>query len=120
MNNRELIDAQIEHAQQLVNSQAHQLKGLAEERTSHATGLVKQYVGDYSNRAQEYIGNRRSTSPEVAKAPIAVPPPAADVKKEAEPEPLIKTSDFPDAPRDEPVAQSIEKPQSETKPLVAA
>lgn len=120
MNNRELIDAQIEHAQQLVNSQAHQLKGLAEERTSHATGLVKQYVGDYSNRAQEYIGNRRSTSPEVVKAPIAVPPPAAAVKKEAEPETLIKTSDFPDAPRDEPVAQSIEKPQSETKPLVAA
>ncbi|KAL4780310.1 Reticulon-domain-containing protein [Aspergillus varians] len=116
INNRELIDAHIENAHQLVNSQANQLKDLAEERTTHATGLVKQYVGDYSNKAQEYIGHRRSASPEVAKAPAA---PAPVVKKEPEAETVIKTSDFPEAPKDEPVAQSIEQPQHETQPLVA-
>ncbi|KAL4936620.1 hypothetical protein BDV06DRAFT_89605 [Aspergillus oleicola] len=116
INNRELIDSQIEHAQQLVNDQATQLKGLAEERTYHATGVVKQYVGDYSNKAQEYIGNRRSVSPEVAKPPRPV------VKREPEPEAIVKTSDFPEAPKDEPVAQSIETPaqtRSEQEPLLA-
>lgn len=44
INNREVIDAQIENAHAMINSQAHQLKDLAEERTHHATGLVKQYV----------------------------------------------------------------------------
>ncbi|KAL4808140.1 Reticulon-domain-containing protein [Aspergillus unguis] len=118
INNRELIDAQIEQAQQMVNSQAKELKGLAEERTYHATGVVKQYVGEYSNKAQEYIGSRRSASPEVAKAPATV------VKREPEPEAAIKTSDFPEAPKDEPVAQSIEQTieesQPEKQPLLAA
>ena len=116
INNRELIDAQIEHAHQLVNDQATQLKGLAEERTYHATGVVKQYVGDYSNKAQEYIGNRRSVSPEVAKSPAPL------VKREPEPEAVVKTSDFPVAPKDEPVVPSIETPaqtKSEQEPLLA-
>ncbi|KAJ0413950.1 Reticulon-domain-containing protein [Aspergillus carlsbadensis] len=111
INNQEIIDAQIESLQQTINSQAHQLKGLAEERTHHATGVVKQYVGDYSNKAQEYINIRRSASPEIAKAAGPV------VKREPEPEALVKTSDFPEAPKDEPVAQSIE---TEKQPLLAA
>ncbi|RDW65710.1 uncharacterized protein DSM5745_09449 [Aspergillus mulundensis] len=114
INNREVIDAQIEHARQMVGSQANQLKDLAEERTYHATGVVKQYVGDYSNKAQEYIG-RRSASPEVAKAPATGPV----VKREPEPEAVVKTSDFPEAPKDEPVVQSIEETQPEKQPLLA-
>ncbi|KAL2817585.1 Reticulon-domain-containing protein [Aspergillus granulosus] len=111
MNNRELIDSQIESVQETINAQAHQLKGIAEERTYHATGVVKQYVGDYSNKAQEYIGTRRSASPESSKATSPV------IKKEPEPEALVKTSDFPEAPKDEPIAQSIE---TEKQPLLAA
>ncbi|KAL4863641.1 hypothetical protein BDV12DRAFT_25631 [Aspergillus spectabilis] len=120
INNRELIDAQIENLQQTVNSQANQLKGIAEERTSHATGVVKQYVGDYSNKAQEYIGSRRSASPEVSKVGPAVkrePEPEA-VKVEPEPEAIVKPSDFPETPKDELVAQSIET-QPEQQPLLA-
>jgi hypothetical protein len=113
LNNQEIIDAQIENVRQMVGSQANQLKDLAEERTYHATGVVKQYVGDYSNKAQEYIG-RRSASPEVAKGPAAGPV----VKREPEPEAVVKTSDFPEAPKVEPVAQSIET-QSEKEPLLA-
>jgi hypothetical protein len=109
--NREIIDAQIDSLQQTINSQAHQLKGLAEERTHHATGVVKQYVGDYSNKAQEYINIRRSASPEISKAA------GPAVKTEPEPEALVKTPDFPEAPKDEPVAQSIE---TEKQPLLAA
>lgn len=114
MNNREIIDAQIEHAQSIVNSQAHQLRDIAEERTAHATGLMRQYVDDYSAKVQQYMPspNRRSMSPEMAKVPAAL--------KTESPEPEIKTSDFPEAPRDEPVgeqAQSMEPSQQE--PLLA-
>ncbi|KKK13491.1 cwl1 [Aspergillus rambellii] len=115
INNREIIDAQIENAQAIVSSQAHQLKDLAGEHTSHATDVVKQYVGGYSSKAQEYIGHRRSASPEMTKAPSPV------IKQEPEAESLITTTDFPEAPKDEPVMQSIEhSPQpAEEEPVLA-
>ncbi|KAB8277178.1 Reticulon-domain-containing protein [Aspergillus minisclerotigenes] len=127
MNNREVIDAQIENIQEVVNSQAHQLKDLAEERTSHATGLMKQYVDDYSAKAQEYIGQRRSVSPQMTK--VSTPEPV--IKKEIDTEPVFKTTDFPEAPKEEPVAvkeepvavaESIEHPalNAEKEPLLAA
>lgn len=124
MNNREVIDAQIEHVQGIVESQAHQLKDLAEERASHASGIVQQYVNDYSAKAQGLLpGQRRSASPEVAKvAPTpAIPTPVIKKEPEPEPEPAFTTSDFPEAPKTEPVADSIEHPQHEEKePLLAA
>lgn len=113
ISNREIIDEQIANLQAIISSQTNQLKDLAGERTSHATGLVKQYVGDYSSKAQEYIG-RRSASPEMSK----VEP--APVKTEPVVEPVIKTEDFPEAPKIEPVAQVVESVESvESEPLTA-
>lgn len=114
MNHREVIDAHIEEAQSLVNSQANHLKDLVEERTSHATGLVKQYVDDYGNKAQEFLTPRRSASPEMTK----VPSPA--IKKEPSAEPELKPSAFPQEPKNEPVAESIEQENAQKEPLLAA
>ncbi|RAH86997.1 hypothetical protein BO86DRAFT_374942 [Aspergillus japonicus CBS 114.51] len=129
INNREVIDAQIAHLQELVNSQAHQLKDIAEERTAHATGIVKQYVEDYSAKAQGFVHRRstsRSVTPEVTK--VASSP---VIKKEPEAEPETKIPDFPEAPKAEPVApaaavaplvESIEQPAveaEEKEPLLA-
>lgn len=93
----------------MVDSQAHQLKDLAEEHTTHATGVVKQYVGDYSAKAQEYVGN---LSPETPKA-------STPVKTEPA-EPVVKTSDFPEAPKEEPAqpALSAQEPAKQ-EPLLA-
>lgn len=116
ISNREIIDEQIKNLQDIIAAQTNQLKDLAGERTSQATGLMKQYVGDYSSKAQEYIG-RRSASPEMAKVPTPV-------KTESAPEAAIKTEDFPEAPKVEPVAQAVESVESapeaaEREPLVA-
>ncbi|KAJ5884686.1 hypothetical protein N7495_009196 [Penicillium taxi] len=126
ISNREIIDEQIVQLQELVGAQANQLKDLAGERTSAATGLVKQYVDDYSHKAQEYIG-RRSASPEMTKAPSAVQTPAQTIAKPVDsvPEPVIKTEDFPEAPKVEPIVQSVEEPtpvshETEREPLLAA
>ncbi|PLN86424.1 Reticulon-domain-containing protein [Aspergillus taichungensis] len=108
INNREVIDAQIEKAQAVVSDQANQIKDLAEERTTQATGLMKQYVDDYSAKAQEYIGQRRSASPEMAKVASPV------IKKEPVPEPAVKTSDFPEAPQQEPKQESQPEPVVES------
>lgn len=120
MNNREVIDAQIEHVQGIVETQAHQLKDIAEERATQASGAVQQYLNDYSAKAQGLLpGQRRSASPEVAK--VAPTPSAPVIKKEPEPEPAFAPSDFPEAPKTEPVAESIEHPPQyeEKEPLVA-
>ncbi|KAJ5662583.1 uncharacterized protein N7477_010199 [Penicillium maclennaniae] len=117
ISNRDIIDEQIANLQSIITSQTNQLKDLAGERTSHATDVMKQYVGEYSSKAQEYIG-RRSASPEMSKA---APTP---VKTEPVSEPAIKTEDFPEAPKIEPVVQSIESTepaahQAEREPLLA-
>lgn len=115
ISNREIIDEQISNVQAMISSQTHQLKDMAGERTSHATDLMKQYVGEYSSKAQEYIG-RRSASPEVTKVPTPV-------KTEPVSQPQIKTEDFPEAPKVEPIAQSVESvepQQAEREPVLAA
>jgi hypothetical protein len=126
ISNREIIDEQISNLQEIINSQTNQLKDLAGERTSQATGLMKQYVGEYSSKAQEYIGSRRSTSPEMSKAPIKSEPIPESVIAPAA-EPLIKHEDFPEAPKVAPVAQTVESvepteqaaKQTEREPLLA-
>lgn len=104
INNRELIDSHIANAQAVVNDQAHQLKGIAGEHTANATGMMKQYVDDYSAKAQEYMG--RSPSPKATKArdhAHAAPKPVPAASN-------IKTSDFPDAPKVEPIATATAPP----------
>lgn len=109
IHNREVVDAQIEHAQSIINSQAHQLRDLAQEGTAHATGVVKQYVGDYSAKAQGYMGTMSSDSTKAS-----TPSPAKPA------EPAVKAPDFPEAPKGEPV-QSAHPAQEPAKqePLLA-
>lgn len=115
ISNREIIDEQIAEVQKLVNAQANHAKELANQQTARATGLVKQYANDYSSKAHEYIGNRRSASPEVAKA--------SPVKTEPISPPKFKTTDFPEAPKTEPVAAEAEAEAAikttEKEPLLA-
>lgn len=118
ISNREIIDEQIAQIQQLVNAQANHAKELANQQTARATGLVKQYANDYSSKAHEYIGNRRSASPEAVKAP------APAVKVEPISPPKFQTTDFPEAPKTEPVVDSHEpEPAASTEnkqePLLA-
>ena len=98
VNNREIIDEQIENVTRLINSQATQVKEIAGHHAERATSTVKAYAGDYSAKAQNYIGNARgrSTSPEV-NIPSAQP-----IKSEPGNPPNYSSSDFPHAPKQEP------------------
>ncbi|KAL2003740.1 hypothetical protein VTN02DRAFT_2505 [Thermoascus thermophilus] len=110
INNREEIDARIAHIQSLINAQTNEVKDLASQHTARAKVVVKQYVDEYSNKAHELVRTRRSASPEMAKVP------SPQIK--AEPnfsEPAVKQEDFPEAPKAEPVSESVQEPQ-ELKP----
>ncbi|RJE26691.1 hypothetical protein PHISCL_00922 [Aspergillus sclerotialis] len=109
MNNREVIDAHIENAESIIIKQANQLKDLAEEQTSHATGLMKQYMDEYSVKAQQYV-NPRSVSPEMSKVP-------APTQVKTETTPQIKTMDFPEAPKDEPVSVPVAEQTKPQEPI---
>ncbi|KAJ4295496.1 hypothetical protein N0V90_007509 [Kalmusia sp. IMI 367209] len=80
--NKEVIDAQLEKGYHIANQQATQLRDLAAERTGNATKTLQGYTQQYTAKAQETINNYRgrSTSPEV------------------------KREDFPAAPKEDPVA----------------
>jgi hypothetical protein len=60
VNNREVIDAQINNASTLINEQAEQVRTIAAEQTSHAAELAKSTANDLSNRASTLIGQAKS------------------------------------------------------------
>lgn len=98
VNNKEIIDQQINNITQIINSQANQVKEIAGHHAERATSTVKAYAGDYSAKAQNYIGNARgrSNSPEVntsSSQPNKSGPGSA---------PNYSSSDFPHAPKQEP------------------
>ncbi|KLJ11039.1 hypothetical protein EMPG_13677 [Blastomyces silverae] len=98
INNREIIDTQIDQIQQIVNSQATQVKEMAGQQTAHATHIVKQYVGDYTAKANEYMGSARSLPPVEQVAPTTVqvqPELRSATEPAAEPvtEPIAKAFD---------------------------
>ncbi|KAI9706134.1 MAG: hypothetical protein M1836_005540 [Candelina mexicana] len=112
VNNREIIDHQIQRASDIVNSQATQVKDLAGHHTGRAVETAKAYAGDYSAKAQNYIGSARgrSGSPEVnsSSPPTSKPAksyPNNDIAQEAS-DASYKSSDFPHAPRQEPTSNT--------------
>ena len=96
INNKELIDQQLDNAYNIINSQAVQVRDLAAHHTSRATSTAKAYAGDYTSKAQEYIGSARgrSKSPELIKS-------TPHIKSEPGSDPKYSLSDFPHAPKQE-------------------
>ncbi|KAI9672890.1 MAG: hypothetical protein M1829_004440 [Trizodia sp. TS-e1964] len=101
VNNKEIIDSQIQYATNTLNRQATQVKEVAGQHTARATETVKQYAGDYTSKAQEYIGSTRShsNSPVVSSAPSV--------------QSNYTSSDFPIAPKKEPI---LSKEPNASKP----
>ncbi|QSS66538.1 cell lysis protein cwl1 [Histoplasma capsulatum] len=135
VNNKELIDSQIDQIQQIVNSQATQVKEMAGQQTAHATHIVKQYVGDYRAKANEYMGSARSLPPveqvtpassqaqsglksakEPAVDPIAKPVAKATSAEHDATEPAITQTDFPTAPKDDILLGEETTPEAGAEP----
>jgi hypothetical protein len=90
--NKEVIDAQLQKGRQIASEQATQIKGLANQHAGNAAKTVQGLTQQYTNKAQETINQYRgrSTSPEV------------EVK--------VKKEDFPAAPRHDLDSELSEKP----------
>ena len=100
--NKEFIDHHLANATEIANSQAQQMKDLTAHHAGRYGETVKQYAGDYTAKAQSYIGNARgrSASPEATTSM----PANAPLKSEPGDAPAYKSSDFPHAPKQEPVS----------------
>ncbi|TVY13608.1 Reticulon-like protein 1 [Lachnellula arida] len=120
--NKEVIDQYLHQAADIANQQTEQVRQLASHHASRATETTKQYVGDYSQKAQEMIGNARgrSTSPVLSAKPVKTEP----FVPKTENTPIIKSEDFPAAPKEEfvsapAVGESANALRSEDEPLLA-
>lgn len=100
--NKEFIDHHLANASEIANSQAQQMKDLTAHHAGRYGETVKQYAGDYTAKAQSYIGTARgrSASPEANTSM----PANAPLKSEPGDAPAYKPSDFPHAPKQEPVS----------------
>jgi hypothetical protein len=96
--NKELIDEHITKAGSVNNDQANQVRELAAQHTGRATETMKQYTSEYTKKAQDIMGG--SVSRQKAG---------------------LKTSDFPTAPKDEPVANTTaSKAEPQPQPELAS
>ncbi|OBW63883.1 MAG: Signal recognition particle subunit SRP68 [Aureobasidium pullulans] len=87
INNREVIDAQIENASTIINEQTQQVRTIAAEQTQHATDIAKSTATDLSNRASELIGQAKhragqADAPNPANLNPAKNEPEREIKKE--------------------------------------
>ena len=82
--NKELIDHHIANAGNVINDQANQVRELATQQTDRATEMVRQYTSEYTKKAQDMMGGSSVSRQKAG----------------------LKTSDFPAAPKDEPVANA--------------
>jgi ABC-type multidrug transport system fused ATPase/permease subunit len=74
--NKEVIDAQLEKGRQIASQQATQIKGLANQHAGNAAKTVQGYTQQYTAKAQETINQYRgrSASPEVKKEDFPAAP----------------------------------------------
>lgn len=100
--NKEAIDGQLEHASDVITAQTHQIKDIAGERTSKGFESVKQYTGDYAAKAQGLMGSARQ------KMPAAVGGQSKPATVSGQSKPAVKESEFPAAPKFEPVQEKPE------------
>ncbi|KAI5199934.1 hypothetical protein E4T39_06001 [Aureobasidium subglaciale] len=93
INNREVIDAQIENASTMVNEQTQQIRTIAAEQTQHATEIAKSTATDLSNRASELIGQAKQRAGQAdAPNPANLNPAKDEPEREIRKEDLQKTA----------------------------
>jgi hypothetical protein len=90
--NKEIIDAQLEKGRQIASQQATQIKGLANQHAGNAAKTVQGYTQQYTAKAQETINQYRgrSTSPEVRKEDFPAAP-KHDLASEVDEKPITQT-----------------------------
>ncbi|SLM33631.1 Reticulon [Lasallia pustulata] len=98
INNKAIIDEQLHNISQVVNSQATQVKDLAGHHTARATETVKAYAGDYTSKAQNYIGSAKARATSPGASSVNTP-----LKSGPGDRPSYSSSDFPHAPKQEPI-----------------
>ncbi|KAJ9637034.1 hypothetical protein, variant [Exophiala oligosperma] len=102
--NKEVIDAQLEYAGEVIGQQTNQIKDLTAQHTSRGFETVKQYTGTATAKAQEAIGSARQRIPSPTTAKSS-----------------IKEGDFPSAPKTELPSTSVDyKPETESMPSAQA
>jgi len=66
LENKEMIDAQLQNAGNVIGHQTSQIKDLTAQHTSKGLDTVKQYTGTATAKAQELVGSARQRIPQPA------------------------------------------------------
>jgi hypothetical protein len=100
--NKELIDGQLEHAGNVIGQQTSQIKDLTAQHTSKGLESMKQYTGTAAAKAQDLVGTARQKipSPTTSKA-------------------SVQENDFPSAPKSDLPETKVETLPHETQPIPA-
>lgn len=131
LENKELIDSQLEHAGHIINQQTHQIKEVTAQQTSKGLESVKQYTGTYAAKAQEVVGSARqkipspttnTTSKSVNEADFPSAPKSDFNPSSSEAPKIDFTATSADAPKIDFLGDSVEAPKTgtEREPLLAA
>lgn len=101
--NKELIDGQLEHASTVIGQQTAQVRDLTAQHAGSAVESIKSYTSDYTAKAGELIGSARQQIP----VPAAL---GGETKTNG-----LNDTQFPDAPK-----TAFPSSAGHSKPIVKA
>lgn len=105
ISNKEFIDEHLNNAQNIASEQASQLRGIVAEHTSKTVELSQSTLKGYTAKAQEMIGQGKQAAVD-----------KGVVKQEtADKVAPVSSSEFPAAPKQEPIAAPEIVPTEEKK-----
>ncbi|CZT25249.1 related to cell wall protein cwl1 [Ramularia collo-cygni] len=106
ISNKEFIDEHLNNASTIVSEQANQVRDIAGQHASKAVEASRSAIKDYSSQASELIGQGKKAAVDkgIVKPETAEKVASATVT----PEKAVSSSDFPSAPKVEPVIESTQ------------
>ncbi|KIV84283.1 hypothetical protein PV11_00072 [Exophiala sideris] len=104
LENKQLIDSQLQNASNVIGHQTSQIKDLTVEHTSKGLDTVKQYTGTATAKAQELVGSAKQKIPQPATSTSTGSSTGISTGTGKAP---VKENDFPSAPKTEFPASSM-------------
>jgi hypothetical protein len=103
LQNKELIDAQLNRTAEVIKQQSNQLRDASAQSISRASETARSYAGEYGSQVQNLIGNAKAKTAQTYDQ-------AAGQVKQATSSKQVNHSDFPKAPEEPIGTATVPKP----------
>jgi len=103
LQNKELIDNQLNHTAEVLKQQSTQLRDASAQSLSRASETARSYAGDYGSQVQNLIGTAKAKTTQTYNQATGQATGSNKTVTETKP---VAHNDFPAAPKEEPIGSA--------------